>query len=183
MIRGKKFATLRYIGNGILLISFIYMLILDFLIRASPLSIIYEACMIFIWVFYISLLKMETTVVKSRMLISFVSFIGISIIISLIFLFYESNAQFCLNILDIMPTILLIMAWHYSISIFKKEKIIFILLLLLVLLLSLFNKIWVYISIYGGFIGLFPYFLILSGMSCILLAEEALKRSGLLNYV
>ena len=183
MIRGKKLGTVRFIGSFLLLFAFGLNLTYDFFIVNTVLSLIFLLLLIIPWTGIVIMLKMEIDKVKNNENIIIFSFIGFSSFLSIVFFLFLSSNEFVFILLLIVPDVLLIVAWHYSISIYKKEKVIFIILDILFIILSLFNKIQNYINRYNIIFGLLPYALTFFGTSAILLAELYLKKSGLLVYV
>jgi hypothetical protein len=129
------------------------------------------------------MLKMEIDIIKNNKKITISSLIGFSFFLSIVFYLFLTNNEFIFTLLLVVPDILLIFAWHFSISIYKKEKITFIILDICFIGFSLLNKIQSYINRYNIIIGLLPYALTLFGISAVLLTELYLKKRGLLVYI
>lgn len=183
MIRGKKLNTVRYFGSFLLLLAFILNLIYDLLLVNKVLSLIFMFFLIIPWIGVVIMLKSEVDKIKNNKNMTISLLIGFSFFLSIVFYLFLTNNEFIFTLLLVIPDILLIFAWHFSISIYKKEKIIFIILVICFIVFSLLNKIQSYITRYSIIFGLLPYALTLFGISVILLAELYLKKKGLLVYI
>ncbi|MFX1384224.1 MAG: hypothetical protein ACFFBP_17450, partial [Promethearchaeota archaeon] len=79
--------------------------------------------------------------------------------------------------------ILLIFCWHNALSIYKKEKIIFLIGGIGYLIISLIFRISSIIISLNLFFKLVPIALVIFGIFLIIFAEIRMKKKGLLNYI
>ena len=82
-----------------------------------------------------------------------------------------------------ISNLFVISCWHFSFSIYKKEKILFIITGLGYILTTVSFKIYSLNTQLGLYIGSIPLFCVILGMCIILIAEARMKKKGLLNYI
>ena len=182
-IKGKKEGIYRLLGSILLLISLVLALFLEFLILNNPLlSII--LILITIPPFILSiLLKLEQDFfVNNAKKFSYLILIEIIVINSLIFAFYNTSLALTTAITS-SSNILLIICWHFSLSIYKKNKIFF-----LICGISYFFVYYPILLDSISFSHLFIINLILLltislGLFLIMAAELIMKKKGWLKYL
>ena len=181
-IQGKKEGICRLIGTTLIFIGLVLSIPFNYFILNN--SLLY---LIFILIgippFILSiLLKLELDVITKNSLkfLFTISTIIISIIIVTIFFNSFLMIKF---LLIVSSNLLLISCWHFSLSIYKKKKIIFIFsstgycILIFILWLAKF------VSYSFLVVILFPLLLVLIGIMLIIIAEIIMKKKGLLNYI
>jgi hypothetical protein len=180
-IKGKKESLLRVLGMGLILIGLIASIIFDFFILSTTLYIL--TLVIFIpWFILIVLLKLEKDFFvdnMSKFLIVLGIFFVVIIIISMIISPTNALVFVFLGISDI----LVLFCWHFALSIFKKEKLIFLLGGIIFSIITAIFRLSILITNIGLLLGVSSLLLIIIGMLAILLAEIRMKKKGLLNYV
>jgi len=179
-IRGKKEGFCRLIGSFLLLLSFILSIFFSILaLDEAILSLI----LIFIIIppFLMSiLLKLEQVFVVNNSIKFLISLVILVVVLNSVTLPINSdllNIRF--GLLE-SSNLLLISCWHFSLSIYKKNKLIFIIggltsFVLNMLLWSSLKHVFI--------IGLILLLTQLFGLLLIILAELIMKKKGLLNYI
>ena len=179
-IQGKKEGILRILGSFLILIGFILSIIFN-IFTLNNFILFLVSLLIVVLPFLVStLLKLEQDfIVKYSKSILFI----LSILIVILNVF-TLPAYSSLNIINFVliecSDLLLISCWHFSLSIYKREKIIFVLSgagyfdLNIILWFSL-TQILI-ITIFQSLIFYVGFFLIIS-------AELIMKKKGLLNYI
>jgi len=182
-IKGKKEGIYRLIGSILLLISLVLALLLGFLTLINPLLSI-TLILITVPPFILSiLLKLEQDFfVNNAKIFLYLVLIEIIVVNSITFVFYNTSVAIT-TVITSSSNILLLICWHFSLSIYKKNKILFFIcgvsyfiLQFLILLGS--------ISISHLFI--FNLTLLISvslGLLLIISAELIMKKKGWLNYI
>ena len=176
-LEAKKEGTLRILGNGLIILGLILTAIQDLLTfncSIIPYIIVFS---IGAWLCLFVLAKFEVEIVVDyflHYLILLVLFTAGLIIIGLnACIASKLKLDFIFRIISL---VLIMVCWHYSLSIYKKEKIISILTLIGYLIITLIfrlEEIWSLISL----------FLICGGFVIILGAEWIMKRKQMLRYI
>jgi len=182
-IKGKKEGIYRLLGSILLLISLVLGLLLGFL-TLNNLLLSISLILITIPPFVLSiLLKLEQDFfVNNAKRFLFLLLIENIVVNTFIIAFYNISVALT-TVITSSSIILLIICWHFSLSIYKKNKIIFFIcgvsyfiLQFLILLAS--------ISVSHLFI--FNLTLLISvslGLFLIITAELIMKKKGWLNYI
>ena len=182
-IKGKKEGIYRILGSIILLISLILAMLLGFL-TLNNLLLSMSLILITIPPLVLSiLLKLEQDFfVNNAKRFLFLLLIENIVVNTIIIAFYNISVALT-TVITSSSIILLIICWHYSLSIYKRNKIIFFICgvsyFILQFLILLGN-----ISISHLFI--FNLTLLISvslGLFLIITAELIMKKKGWLNYI
>ena len=180
-IKGKKESLLRVFGMGLILIGIIVSIIFDFFILNMSLYVL--ALIIFIpWFVLIILLKLEKDFFIDNMSKIITILAIFSAVITFISIFISPTTALLFVFLQI-SNILILFCWHFALSIFKKEKMIFLLGGIIFCIITALFRIFILLAIIGIILGLSSLLLIILGILAILFAEMRLKKKGLLNYV
>ncbi|MFX0180070.1 MAG: hypothetical protein ACFE78_07750, partial [Candidatus Hodarchaeota archaeon] len=91
--------------------------------------------------------------------------------------------RYSLFIVVLLSNFLLLICWHYSPSIYKKEKVWAIIGGVSYAVLTIIFILNILIYLFGILTGLIPILLLSLGIFLILLIELIMKRKGFLNYV
>jgi hypothetical protein len=94
----------------------------------------------------------------------------------------EKSATLLFSMISISE-ILIIINWHFSLSIFKKEKLIFLISGILYCILTFIFSLSSLILQLGLLLGIAPLVLVVLGVLTIIIAEILMKKKGLLNYI
>jgi len=182
-IKGKKEGIYRLLGSILLLISFVLALLLEFLTLNNPLLSI-TLILITVPPFVLSiLLKLEQDFfVNNAKNILYLFIIENIVLNSLIIAFY--SASIALNaVITSGSYILLLICWHFSLSIYKRNKIIFFIcgfsyfIIQFLTLLSSFSVSQSFI------INLILIIIVCFGLTLIISAELIMKKKGWLKYI
>lgn len=180
-IKGKKESLLRILGMGLILIGLIASIIFDFFILSTTLYIL--ILVIFIpWFIFIVLLKLEKDFFVDNM-VKLTIGLGIFSVVIIVISMVISSANALIFILLGISNILILFCWHFALSIFKKEKLIFLLGGIIFCIITAIFRVSILIAIIGLLLGVSSLLLIIIGILAILLAEMRMKKKGLLNYV
>jgi hypothetical protein len=182
-IEGKTEIISRFLGSFLILVSIILGMCLSFLIF-SNLLISLNLLLITVPPFMLSiLLKVEQDfIIKHAPKFLFLLLLEIIVLNSIIFVFYSISLAL-VTVLISSSNILLIICWHFSLSIHKKNKIIFLICgicYFFVFLPLLLNS----IPLTHLFIYNLILFLIVSlGLFLIIAAELIMRKKGWLKYI
>ena len=181
-IQGKKEGICRLTGTTLIFISLALSIIFNFFIL-NNLILYLILILINVPPLILSiLLKLELDVITKNSLkfLFTISTIVISLIIVTIFFNSFLMIKF---VLIVNSNLLLTICWHFSLSIYKKKKIIFIFSGTGYCILSFI--IWLANFVLHSILVLilFPLVLVLIGIMLIIVAELSMKKKGLLNYI
>ena len=182
-IQGKKEGICRIVGSLLILIGLILLLILDYFILNNPLLYLF-VILIVVPPFILSiLLKLEQDFIvniSSKLLLLLV--IESIVLSALVFAFFDIFLVIKF-VMTVSSSYLLISSWHFSLSIYKRNKLIFVFgglgyfILNISLWLVIFNLELVFIF------NLILLVFNLLGFLLITVAELKMKKKGLLNYI
>lgn len=181
-IQGKKEGICRLTGTTLIFISLALSIIFNFFILNN--LILYLILILInlppLILSILSKLELDVITKNSLKFLFTISTIVISLIIVTIFFNSFLKIKF---VLIVSSNLLLISCWHFSLSIYKKKKIIFIFsgtgYCILIFILCLANFV-----LYSFLVLiLFPLLLVLIGIMLIIVAELSMKKKGLLNYI
>ncbi len=182
-IKGKKEAICRLLGSTLLLLSLILAMFLEFLIFINPLVSI-ALILISIPPFILSiLLKLEQDFfVNNAKNVLYLLLIENIVLNSIIFAFY--GVSMVLNVvITSTSNILILICWHFSLSIYKKNKIIFFICGVSYFILQ-FLILWNRFAISHLFIINLTLIITISlGLLLIISAELIMKKKGWLKYI
>ena len=185
-IQGKKESICRLTGTTLILISLVLSIILNYFILNN--SILYLILIIinvhFLNLSFLLKLKLDIITKNSFKFLFTISTIVLSLIIITTILIHYSNSFLMIRlVLIVSSNLLLISCWHFSLSIYKKKKIIFIFsgtsYCIIIFILWLAN----FVSYSSLVVILFPLMLVIIGIILIIVAELIMKKKGLLNYI
>ncbi len=179
-IKGKKESLIRVLGMVLILIGLFTSLIFDYFIISITIYLL--VILIFIpWFILIVLLKLEKEFFVDNMPKLFVILICYTVVL-IIMGFIINAAESIVFLISGISIILIIFCWHYALSIYKREKLIFLLSGIISSILALVFKISLLI-VYIGLFALASMLLIVLGIIAVIFAELSMKKKGLLNYV
>jgi hypothetical protein len=181
-IQGKKEGICRLIGTTLILIGFIFSIPFNyFILNNSLLYLLYILIGIPPFILSIFLkLEQDFIVKNSSKILLIVVTISITLIITAIFFSSFLMIKFALIV---SSNLLLVSCWHFSLSLYKKNKLIFIFSGLGYCIINLF--LWFTNFVLNSLLVviLLPLFLALLGILLIIVAELSMKKKGLLNYI
>ena len=181
-IKAKKESLMRLLGMVLILFGLLITLVVDIIFVIS--NVIFYILIIIPWFLLIILLKLEIDFFVDRTIIFFIILCVYTIIMSLVALLFISNeVGSLLFIMLVISDILLLICWHFAITIFKKKKILFILCGIGYLLITCIYRLLPIVITWPWFFNLGSAAIVLLGMVLILFAEMRMKKKGLLNYI
>jgi hypothetical protein len=179
-IKGKKEGLLRVFGMVLILISVLTSIIFDFFLL--NLTIYVLTLVVFsAWFILIVLLKLEKDFFVDNASKFFVGLAIFSAIIIIIVLMAGLSASLTF-IMIIISNILIIFCWHYALTIFKKEKLVFLIGGIGYCIISAIFRVLMFIAL-NLILGAAPLLLVVLGIFLIIIAEMRMIKKGLLNYV
>ena len=182
-IQAKRESLCRIIGMVLILIGFIISIFLDIFVVVDPLIIIILILIEISWFIFSVFLKLEKSFFIEHFVKIFLVLSCFSIFLIIIGIVLSSaNSIFLAFIFKVISNLLIIVCWHFCLSLYKKEKIIFLFSGVGYVTLSLIYGIRTLILKIGGS-AIIPLALIISGMVIIIISEILMKRKGFLNYI
>ena len=176
-LKAKRKTLIRIIGSIFILVGLILSIIYNLLLNLIPILVM---LIIFPWIFFSTFLKLEFSLFvsnKNRIIIILIIYtIGIDLITVM------WNSLNFLNLFCISSLILaLLVCWHFSLSIYRKEKIYFIVGGLIYIIITISFRMRIEFLYY---IELIIEIIVVSfGIMMILVIEYLLYRKGYLNYI
>jgi len=182
-IKGKRYFSIRLLGMVILFFSFLLQLIVNIIFLDEMFGKILIFSLIFPWLLFYLSIKFEFSVFTNYKTMLFIFlFIYTLIIITVILLDKIFILHTFYVVFQSLFMIFLLTSWNFSLSIYKKKKIIFFLSGILSIILNLVSIAFYFESLLLS-ISFINSFLILIGIISIILMEKLLKRKGLLVYL
>ena len=184
-IQAKKESLMRILGMVLILFGLLITLILDYIFVIANLTLYLLILLIIIpWFLLIILLKLEKDFIVDHAIIFFIILCVYTIIIIFVALPLSPNeSTSLLFIILVISDILLLICWHFAITIYKRLKLVFVLCGVCYLIITaMFRLLPIVISL-PWLLKLVPPALVLLGMVLILFAEMKMKKKGLLNYI
>lgn len=179
-IQAKRESLFRIIGMMLILIGFTISIFLDILVVGDPLISILLILIEISWFFLSLFLKLEKNFFVDHFFQIFLVLSCFSIFLIIIaFLLSSTNSVFFAFISKVISNLLIIVCWHFCLSLYKKEKLIFFFSGAGYVLLSLIYGIKLLIIYYT----LIPLILITTGIVFIIISELNMKKKGLLTYI
>lgn len=182
-IQAKRESLSRIFGMILILIGLIIAIFLDFFVVNYPLLIILLILNEASWFIFSLFLKLETNFFIEHFIKIFLVLSCFSIFLIIIGIVLSSaNSIFLAFIFKVISNFLIIVCWHFCLSLYKKEKVLFLFSGIGYVTLSLICGIRTLILKIGGY-AIIPLVLITLGMVIIIISEILMKRKGFLNYI
>jgi len=182
-IKGKKEGICRLLGSILLLISLIIAMVLEFLTANNPLLSI-TLLLITIPPFILSiLLKLEQDFFVNNAKKCFYLLLIENVILNSIILAFYNTSLAITAVVTSSSIILLLSCWHFSLSIYKKNKVVFFICGVSYFILQFLILLG---SISVSYLFIFNMTLLISvslGLFLIIAAELIMKKKGWLNYI
>ena len=188
--QGKKEGIRRLKGSMMLLLVIFMSIFFDYFILNNPfLYLLFILICIPPFILSIFLKLEQDFIVKHSPKILAIIVIIISLIITIVFFIPSLMFLFALVV---SSNLLLISCWHFSLSLYKKHRLIFIysgsgycIINLFLWFAHLILNIFTYSILFYHLLAaiLLPLLLALIGMLLIVVAELSMKKKGLLNYI
>jgi len=171
-------------GTILILLGLIPFIILDWFVLNNDFLYILLLIITLPWFILITLLKLEVDYLVDNARKSTFVFIMISIILIIggILISIPDPTVLSFAFLAI-SNILIVLSWHFALSIYKKEKIFFVLGGSIYCIVSFIFRMNILLIQVGWILTLFPLVFIIIGICLIVLAEMRMKKKGLLNYI
>ena len=181
-IKAKKLSLIRLFGAALILISLFSSLFLDFFVLTNLFLFLLIIFFNLPWMILSFGLKFEINYMRNNLLKISIILGILSIIIAITGILIDLVTS-TLFIVVLLSNFLLLICWHYSPSIYKKEKVWAIIGGISYAILTIIFILNILIYLFGILTGLIPILLLSLGFFLILLMELVMKRKGLLNYV
>ncbi|MFX0027182.1 MAG: hypothetical protein ACFE8M_12280 [Candidatus Hermodarchaeota archaeon] len=181
-IKAKKLSLIRLFGAALILISLFSSLFLDFFVLNNWILFLLIIFFNLPWMILSFGLKFEINFLRNNLLKISIILGILSIILAITGILIDLKT-YSLFIVVLLSNFLLLICWHYSPSIYKKEKVWAIIGGLSYAILTIIFILNILIYLFGILTGLIPILLLLLGSFLILSMELIMKRKGFLNYV
>ncbi len=183
-VLAKREIYIRFIGLFFFLLGLIFSAVSDFFLFQDKLIFILLLIINLVIFSFIVCLKLELNFIRENFLRSFIIICVFIITIFIVSLDYILRKALCVEFIFILGSnILIFISWHYSISIYKKKKLIFIFGFIIYVFITFFLRLRKLIDQIGLIMSLLPLILIISGVTVILLTEISMIRRGLLKFI
>jgi len=184
-IQAKKESLMRLLGMLVILFGLLITLVIDYIfVIPNIMRYLLILCIIIPWFVLIILLKLEMDFFVENTLKFYVILAIYSVIIIVISIIIIPNVSVTLKLAMLaISDILLIFCWHNALSIYKKEKIVFLLCGIGYFIISIIFRISSITLSVSLFFKLVPIALVIFGIFLIIFAEMRMKKKGLLNYI
>jgi len=182
-VQGKKEGICRIVGSILILIGLILSIILDYFILNHPLLYLFIILIVVPPFVFSILLKLEQDFIVNNSSKLLLLLVLESIVLTTFVIIFVDTFLIIKFVMAVSSSLLLICSWHFSLSLYKKNKLIFVigglghLILNIFLWLETFNLDNLFIF------NLFPLGFTLLGLLLIIVAELKKKKKGLLNYI
>ena len=181
-IQGKKESICRLTGTTLILIGFVLSIPFNyFILNNSLLYLLFILIGIPPFILSIFLKFEQDFIVKNSLKILYI-IVTINISLIIIAVFFNSFLMIIFALI-VSSNLLLVSSWHFSLSIYKKRKLIFIFSGLGYCIINFFLWFTNFILNNLLIVILLPLILALVGILLIIVAEFSMKKKGLLNYI
>ncbi len=182
-IKGKWEIFFRLFGMILFLIGIISTVILDFYLLQDILVYIFLIIILVLLFSLIIGLKLELkTLMENQLMVSTIISMFSSIILIIGSIISHQQSIITIFLFLTLSNSLAIISWHFSLSLYKKKKFIFIIGSTIYVFISLFLRIQVLMKNFG-LICLLPLIIIIIGIGTIITAEIILIKKKLLKYI
>ena len=175
-IQAKRESLSRIAGMILILTGIILSFSLDIFVDFSHLLIIILILIEALWFIFSLCLKLERKFCVEYLIQIFLFLVFLSICLTLIGIL-QNNLSSNGFIFKIISNLLIIVCWHFSLSLYKKEKVFFLFSGVVYVILSLICGIKISI------INLIPLIFITTGIGFIIISELNMRKKGLLTYI
>ncbi len=183
-VLAKREIYIRFLGLLLFFLGLIFSVVSDFFLFQDKLIFNFLLIINLVILSFILCLKLELNLIRENFLASFILICLIVITLFIVSFDYVIRKIFYVEYIFILcSNILIIVSWHYSISYYKKKKLIFLFGFIIYVLVTFFLRLGKLIYQIGLIIGLLPLILIISGVTVILVIEIRMMRRGLLKFV
>lgn len=177
-ILAKREFILRFFGAFIILLGIIISIIFDFFILNDFLVFAYSFLTVLILFSFIVCLKFELKFIRDNYTISSISIcLCLIILLTIGFIYSFITSRGIVYLFITSSNILIVISWHYSLTLYKKKKLISIVGYIL------YSYITVFLRLRKLILSFLPLILITCGVLVILITEIRMKKKGLLNYL
>ncbi len=182
-IKGKWEMSFRVLGMILFLFGIIFNLVLDFYVLRDTLIYLLSVVIIGFQFALILGFKFELEfLTENRLTILIVTIVALINILIIGSILSSMPSTILIFLFLTLSNSLGIISWNFSLSFYKKKKIIFIVGSLAYTSTSIFFRFLILMKTLG-FIGLFPIIFISAGIGTILTAEILLIKKALLKYI
>ena len=185
-IKAKKESLMRLLGMVLILFGLLITLVVDYIFVISNVTLyLLILCIVIPWFILIILLKLEIDFFVENTLIFYILLSIYSVVIIGIGFIFSTNIFSTLQFVMLaISDILLIFCWNFALSIYKKEKFIFLLTGIGYFIINpFFRVVEPLVFNFSWIVNHVPIVIVAFGMLLIIFAELRMKKKGLLNYI
>lgn len=176
-LKAKKKTVFRIIGSIFIMVGLIFSIIYNLILNVVPFKVI---LIITPWILQSFFLKLEYNLFVNNkykiLVILSVYTIGIELL-TLVWNLFNFLNLFCIT----ASILALLVCWHFSLSLYRKEKVYFIVGGVIYIIITIFYRTRLDLLYYFELI--LEVILVSFGMILILIIEYILYRKGYLNYI
>ena len=179
-IHGKKEGFFRILGSFLILLSLILSVLFKILVINNFLFLLFFIMLLLPSFLLSVLLKLEQDIFVKNLRIFLLLLTAMNIVASIIVPFICSAILAIKFVLFECSDLLLLCCWHFSLSLYKNRKIIFLLSGILSFCVN--SILWIS---FGNIIVMITFLVptLILGICLIIFAELSMKKKGLLNYI
>ena len=182
-IIAKREMIIRFTGAIIFLLGLIFTIIIDLYLLENIFSNITLLLIVLILFLFSFSLKLDLTFTRRHFLLNIIVVWSICLLLLILRSIFIQSHILVIFLLISVSNIIAIICWHFSLSLYKKKKIIFVVGSLIYVLISVLLRIGL-LQIYNKLlVGILPFFLIIIGIICILASERLMIKKGILKYI
>jgi hypothetical protein len=183
-LQAKKEGLLRLIGTALIIISFFPAIIFDLYVLLNTNSFIFDILTVVLWILIVVCFKLEIDAIVDNVEKIIMPLLIYSLIMITAGAALSRGALASVSFIFLsISNVLFILCWQFSLSIYKKEKLAYLITgfgYIVITLLLRINALTTYLCCFAGPI---PFILFIIGFSLIIVAEYSMKKKGLLNYI
>lgn len=183
-VLAKREIFIRFIGSFFFLSGLIFSIISDYFLFQDNVIFIFLLIINLVMLLFVFCLKFELNFIRESFLASFLIICLLIITLFIVSFDYVLRKRVYIEYTFILcSNIFTIISWHYSISFYKKKKLIFIFGFIIYVIITLSLRLRMLVDHTGLIMNLISLILIISGVAVILLIELRMIRNGLLKFI
>ena len=182
-IIAKHEMIIRFTGAIIFLLGVIFTIIIDLFLLENNFSNITLLLIVVILFLFSFSVKLDLPFTRRHILLNLIFVSSFCLLLLMLGSIFIQSHILVIFLLISVSNIIAIISWHFSLSLYKKKKIIFAVSFLIYVLISLLLRIGLSPIYSKLLVGILPLFLMIIGVMCILVIERLMMKKGILKYI